>query len=112
MTGFAREHAEINPDLLEGIDVLAAGIGPEYQVRIRCAVQPSVMLDLVLELPRRPAGIAQRQDGAARPRSASDRLENIECRSEADAFVDRQRRIFDEKVTGMQHTAALGIHRT
>ena len=41
VTGFAREHAEINPDLLEGIDVLAAGIGPKYQVRIRCAVQPS-----------------------------------------------------------------------
>ena len=91
--------------------VFAVGVLAEDQLGIGRAMQPAVMLDLLLELARRPAGIAERQDGAVRALAARDRLENVERRGEADAFVDRQRRVLDEEVARMQHEAALGIDR-
>ncbi len=67
------------------------------------------MLDLVLELAGRPAGIAERQDRALGAVAARDRLEDVERRGQADALVDRQSRILDEEVARMQHETALGI---
>src|SRR3982074_2335853 len=75
-------------------------------------MQPAVMLDLVLELARRPAGIAERQDRALRAVAARNRLENVEGCSETDPFVDRQGRTFDEEIARVQHETALGIDRT
>src|SRR5262249_2348814 len=92
--------------------VLAAGVRAEDQIKVSRAMQPAVMLDLVLELAGRPAGIAEREDRALRPVAASDRLENVERRGEADALVDRQRPVLDEEVARVQHEAALGIDRT
>src|SRR5262245_45545075 len=109
--GLAREHAEIDADLLQRLLVFAAGVLTENQLGIGRAMQPAVMLDLVLELAWRPPGIAERQDRAARSVSARDRLEDVEGCGQADAFVDGQRRVLDEEVARMQHEAALGIDR-
>ena len=74
-------------------------------------MQPTVLLDFLLELARRPAGIAERQDGIVRAGAARNRLQDVERGGEADALVDRQRRILDEEVGRMQHEAAPGFHR-
>ena len=66
--GLARQHAEIDADLLHRLLVFAADIGAEDQFRVGGAMQPAVVLDLVFELARRPAGIAERQDRACRAR--------------------------------------------
>src|SRR5262245_21206078 len=110
--GLAREHAEIDADLLQRFFVFAAGVLTENQLGIGRAMQPAVMLDLVLELAWRPPGIAERQDRAARSVPARDRLEDIERRGQANAFADRQRRVLDEEVARMQHEPALGIDRS
>src|SRR5262249_1413858 len=56
----AGEHAEIDADLLQRLLVFTAGVLTENQLGIGRAMQPAVMLDLVLELARRPPGIAER----------------------------------------------------
>src|SRR5262249_39199437 len=86
--GLAREHAEIDADLLQRLLVFAAGVLAENQLGIGRAMQPAVMLDLVLELARRPPGIAERQDRAARSFPARDRLEDVKRCGQADAFID------------------------
>src|SRR5262245_43820799 len=96
--GFAREHAQIDADLLQCPLVFAVGVLAENQLGIGRAVQPAVMLDLVLELAGRPPGIAEREDRALRSLSARDRLEDVERRRETDALVDRHRRVLDEKI--------------
>src|SRR5947209_7255674 len=75
-------------------------------------MQPAVFLDFVFQLSRRPLRIAQREDGVLRPRSLGDRLEDIDGGGQADAVVDRQRRVLDEEVARMQHEAAPGLDRT
>src|SRR5262245_57258910 len=90
--GLAREHAENDADLLQRLGVFAADILAEDQLGIGGAMQPAIVLDLVLQLARRPAGIAEREDRAARSLSACDRLENVERGGQADALVDRQGR--------------------
>src|SRR5262249_47363852 len=102
---------EIDSDLLERLLVFAAGILPEDQFGVGRAMQPAVMLDLVLELARGPTGIAEGENGALRPLPTGDGLEDVQRCREADAFVDRQRRVLDEEVAGVQHEAALGINR-
>ncbi len=76
------------------------------------AMQPTVALDFAFELARRPAGITEREYCACRTIAARNRLENVERCSQANAVVDRQRRILDEKVGAVQHKAALGLNRT
>src|SRR6185437_7421555 len=83
----------------------------EDQVLIGGAMQPAVLLDLLLELTRRPAGIAKREDRVVRPGAAGNRLEDVERRGQADAVVDRQRRVLDEEIGRMQHEAASGLDR-
>ena len=96
--GLARQHAEIDADLLQRLFVFAADIGTEDQLRIGGAVQPAVALNFVFELAGRPAGIAERQDRAGRSVAARDRLENVDGGGEADSVVDRQRRVLDEEI--------------
>src|SRR3984893_155075 len=86
----ARQHGEIDTDLLERHLVLAAGIGAENQIGIGRAMQPAIMLDLVFQLPRCPSRITERENRAARAGAARDRFEDIERRREADPLVDRQ----------------------
>src|SRR5262245_14376069 len=110
--GLGRQHAQIDADLLEGFLVLAVGVLAEDQLGIGRAMQPSVLVDLVFELARRPAGIAERQYRLLRTVAARNRLEDIERGGEADAFVDRQRRVLDEEVAGVQDEAAAGLDRS
>ena len=65
--GVARQHAEIDADLLQRLGVFATDILAEDQIRVGGAMQPTIVLDLVLELARCPAGIAERENCAARP---------------------------------------------
>src|ERR1019366_1070274 len=109
--GFARQLAQIDADLAQRLVVFAIGVGAEDQFRIGGAMQPAVRLDFVFQLPGRPAGIAEREDGALRPVAARDRLEDVERGGEADAFVDRQRRVLDEEIGRVQYEAAPGFHR-
>src|SRR3954453_1297415 len=107
----AGEHAGTDADLLHRPVVFCADVGAENQLGIRTAMQPAIVLHLALELARRPAGIAERQDRARRAGAAGDCFENIECGGEADALIDRQGGVLDEKVGAVQHEAALGLHR-
>src|SRR5262249_607868 len=81
--GLAREHAEIDADLLQRLGVLAADILAEDQIGVGSAMQPTIVLDLVLQLARSPAGIAECEDRAVRSLPARDRLENVEGSSKA-----------------------------
>src|SRR6185295_10510745 len=112
VAGLGREHADIDADLLQRLLVLALDVGPEDQLRIGRAMQPAVLVDFLLELAGRPAGIAERQERAARPLAARDRLEDVERRRETDALVDRQRGVLDVEVGRMQDEAALGVDRS
>src|SRR5262245_26499019 len=107
--GLARQHAEIDADLPERLLVFSARVLAENELGIASTVKPAIMLYLVFELARRPAGVAESKNGALWSLPARDGLENIERCGQADAFVDRQRRILDEEVAGMQHESALGI---
>src|SRR5262245_46446891 len=84
----AGQHAGADADLLHRPVVLGFDVHAEDQLRIGAAMQPAVLLHLVLELARRPAGITEREDGAGRPGAAGDRLEDVERRGEADALID------------------------
>jgi hypothetical protein len=53
-------------------------------------VEPAIALDLGLELPRAPAGIAQRHQCAARAASAGNGPEHVESGGQPDLLVDRQ----------------------
>src|SRR5271166_3878486 len=102
----------MNADLVERLFILGVDVGSEDQFGVGRAMQPAVFLDLGFELSRSPAGIAEREHGAERALAPGDRLQDIERRRETDAFVDRQRRILDEKITGVQHKSAPGFYRT
>src|SRR5262252_7973645 len=89
----ARELAEVDADLAHRALVLRVGVAAEDQLLVGIAVEPAVLGDLVLELARRPARIAEREHGALRARALRDRLQDVERRGKADAVVDRQRRV-------------------
>src|SRR5688572_33167829 len=72
--GLVRQHAGIDADLAQRALVFFIDVVAEYQLRVGVAMQPAIVLDLVLELARRPAGIAQRQDRVLRSGALGDRL--------------------------------------
>ena len=90
VSSLARQHAEIDADLLQRLFIFAADIGAKDKIQIRRAMQPAVALDFAFELARSPAGIAERKDRAGWPVAAGDRFENVERRGQANAVVDRQ----------------------
>jgi hypothetical protein len=106
VSGFVRQHARIDPDLAQRALVFFIDVVAEDQIRVGVAMQPAIMLDFVFELPRRPAGIAQRQDRVLRSGPLRDRLEDIDGRGQADVVVDIERRVLDEEIAGMQRDAA------
>src|SRR3954471_21001131 len=79
---FVGQHARIDADLAQRARIFFLDGAAEHEVRVGRAVQPAIVLDLALELPRSPAGIAQRQDGVAGTRALGDRLQDIDGRSE------------------------------
>src|SRR6266566_5027202 len=61
MPGFARQHADVDADLAERLLVFGVGVRSEDQLGICRAMQPAVLIDLVLKLARRPAGVSERE---------------------------------------------------
>src|SRR5690606_11067886 len=78
VAGVADEVRWVDADLVEGTLVLLIEVAVEQQVEVGWAVQPAVGLDLVLQLPRAPAGIPQRQHRPARPLAAGDGLQDVD----------------------------------
>ena len=103
--------AEIDADLAQRLVVFAAGVAAKNKFGIGGAMQPAVLLDFLLELPGRPAGITERQDRRLRSAAMRDGFQYIQRCGQADAVVDRQRRILDEEIGRMQNEAAAGFHR-
>src|ERR1700733_13935218 len=112
VAGLARQHADVNAELLERALVFMTDVGAEDEIGIGAAVQPAVALDLVFELARRPSGIAERQQRVAGPVAPGDPLEHVERCGEADAVVDRPSRILDEEIARMEHEAAARFDRS
>ena len=78
----------------------------EDQRRVARHVEPAVVLHLGFELPGGPAGVTQGKHRAVGPRSAGDGPQDVDGGGQRDAAVDRQGRIVDEEVVGVQHEAA------
>ncbi len=112
VAGVAHEMRGIDADLGQRARVLRFEVGIEDQVGIGRAVEPAVGLDLALELARRPAGVAEREDRAVGTAAGGDRLQDVDGRRKADAVLDRQRRVVDEVVGAVQHEAAPRLDRT
>ena len=87
--GVARELAEVDAELAHRFRVLAPDVHPEDQLGVGIAIEPAVVLDLGFQLPRRPARITERENGALRTLAARDRLQDVERRREANAVVAR-----------------------
>src|SRR4051794_30764628 len=73
------QHAGTDAELLHRPVVFRVNVGAEDQLGVGAAMQPAIMLQLALELARRPAGIAERQDRARGTGAAGDGFEDIEC---------------------------------
>src|SRR6476620_326342 len=89
VAGFARQHTGIDADLAQGLFIFHVGVLAENQLGIRRTVQPSVLLDFLLKLPRCPAGVTKRQDRAGWSVAARDGLEDVERSRQANPFIDR-----------------------
>src|ERR1043166_708074 len=109
--GLARQHAEVDADLLQRLYVFVLGVLAKDQVEVCVAVQPAVLVDLAFKLAGRPAGIAEREHCVQRAAAGRYGREEVERRGETHAVVDRQRRILDEKVARMQHEATARLDR-
>src|SRR5713101_4341620 len=96
--GLARQHAGVNTELLERPIVFGADVGAEDKVAIGGAMQPTIVLNLGLELPARPSRVAERQQRLPRTVAFCDRLEDVKRRGEADTVIDRQGRILDKVI--------------
>jgi hypothetical protein len=88
-----------------------AGLTPILASPVGRAVEPAVGLDLLLQLAGRPAGIAQRQEGAGRAAPAGDRPQDVERGRQAHAVGDGQRGAFREEVGRMEHEPPARLHR-
>ena len=74
-------------------------------------MQPAILLHFVLQLAWCPAGVAECENGARGAFVAGDGFENIECRGETDALVDRKRGVLNKEISGVQHEPALSLDR-
>lgn len=80
--GDARQRRQIEADLADGAVPLVVDVVAEQQVLVRRRLQPTVGLDLRLELSRRPPGIAERQQAAARSVARRDRGKHVHAGGE------------------------------
>src|SRR5690606_34329721 len=82
----------------------------EQQVEAGRTGEPAVLGDLVLELPRAPAGITQRHQRMARPVAGGDGAQDVDGGGQAD-LVGYRHRGFDHIVIAVQDEAAAAIDR-
>ena len=99
------------PSLAERALPFAVVVGVEHDVVIGGDREPAIGLDLGIELARRPAGIAEREQAAARPpplpiarRMSSVAVIAISPPTTSVAFL--------AVIGGVQHKAAAGLDRT
>ena len=90
---------------------LALDVGAEDQLRVGVAMQPAVLLDLVLELARRPAGVAEREDRARgpSPRAIALRMSSVAVRQMPSSIGRVEFSM--KKSARVQHEAAPGLDR-
>ena len=105
------EADRIDPDLAQGAPIFAVDLRIEDQLRVGRAIEPTIGMDLVFELPGRPAGVAEREQRLVGSGALGDVAQDIDGGGEADAFVDRQRAFGLEIVRAMQHETAPGFDR-
>ena len=89
MAGLAGELAEVDADLADRAFPLVVEVGVEHQGFVRRYREPAVGLDLGIELPGSPAGIAQRQQAV--PRAAAGGQSPSGCRGWPSAPPGRRR---------------------
>ena len=80
MSGFGHQKRRVDTDLRQRFFVFQIKIGLEDNFGIGRAVEPAIGLDLAFELPRGPAGVAERQDRALRATSDRNRLQYVDVR--------------------------------
>src|SRR5262245_10047816 len=78
VAGLARQHAEIDADLAQGLFIFCVGVLAEDQLRICGAVQPAILLNLLFQLTGGPTGIAERQDCTGGAVAARNGFEDVE----------------------------------
>src|SRR5581483_8199458 len=107
---FAGEAVDGDADLADGALPLVVEVGIEEQPLVGRHAEPAIGLDLVVELPWTPAGIAQRQQALPRAAAAGDVAQDIEAGGQCDIAADGHGAVV--MVVGrMQHEAAAGLHR-
>src|SRR3546814_3803242 len=78
VAGVAGEHGDVDAELADGALPLVVEGVVEHQVLVGGDVQPAVGLDLRVELAGPPAGIAERQQLAARSLAGGDVAEDVD----------------------------------
>lgn len=84
MPGFHGQEGRVHADVAQGSRVFLLLRWSKNQIGPGRRMQPDVCLQLALELPRCPTGVAQRQNGPIRPLAARNRLENFDRDGQAD----------------------------
>src|SRR6476646_10452893 len=98
-------------DLAERAIIFAVDFRIENQLWVGRAMQPAIGLDLALELPGRPPGIAECEQRLVGAGALGDVAQDVDGGGEAHALVDRQRALGLEIVGAVQDEAAAGLHR-
>src|SRR4029077_11627720 len=69
---------------------LRTGVAGEDDLRVRIAVDPAIAGNLLLDLTRAPARIAESEEKFFRPRAARNRAQNVDCGRQGNFRRDRQ----------------------
>jgi hypothetical protein len=85
-------------------------IRSKNQIVVGLNGEPAIGLDFLVELTRRPACIAQREQAAVGPVAVGHGLEDIDGCGQRHIVVNDQRRILDV-IRRMQDKTAAGFHR-
>jgi hypothetical protein len=102
----------LDAEPLQGHRPLVIIVVAEQEGLVGLAGQPDVLLQFLLELPRAPAGIAQGQEGVAGPAVvAGHGLQDVARASESYAAIHPCTGLAVQIVGGVQHKAALALHR-
>ena len=87
-----------------------AVVPAEHDVVVGRDGEPAIGLDLGIELPRPPAGIAQREEAAGRPVAAADGAQDVEGRGQRELAAHHQRAGLDV-IGRMEDEAAARLDR-
>src|SRR5690606_24368492 len=108
MAGVGGQRGEVDADLRRGQRPALLDRRVEDDARIGRRAQPGVLLQFVLELSRRPAGVAEQHQAASRAGALGDRLEDVQRRGQAEGFAHPQGRL-PVAIQVVQHHAQLRV---